>query len=856
MQPELWARVEEVVHQAIESPDEERPALLEVACGGDSDLRREVESLLAVLKDATFTGSPGFADAIRILEQHDARSSAGRTIGAYRVLREIGRGGMGNVYLGTRADNAFQKMVAIKIIRRGLDSDELIQRFHAERQILAGLDHPNIARLLDGGRSDDGLPYFVMEYIEGEPIDQYCDRRRLTVTERLRLFQGVCSAVHYVHQNLVIHRDIKPGNVLVTREGVPRLLDFGIAKLMAESASGDATVTMLRPLTPDFASPEQIRGEAVTTASDVYSLGVLLYLLLAGCRPFGRGSASTAVGPAPIHEEASEKPSAAVMKEGGAKQAPTPDSVSSCRQTTPERLSRHLRGDLDNIVLMALRHDPRRRYASAEQFSDDIARYLANLPVKARPDTRRYRCAKFLRRNRGWVAAAALFFLTLAGGIAATLWQARIAREQRDVARRQLQLARVEQAKSARINAFLQDMVGYSGVGGGTLNHKYDATVAEMLDDAAQRVETELEDQPAVKAELLRTIGATYLGQVKIAPAERYLGEAYDLNLKLYGPAAIETSAVMIALGGLGYRKGDYAGADAWFQKGLPACRRHAADAGFEVRVTMGVLSDAAFVKRALGRFEEAGALWRESLTYAPRLPVKYRSVGIVPKTYLAQLATDRGDVEQADALASEASKELRQLGTDRFALAQSLIDLGNVRRMETRYAEARPLIQEGTGLYAAVQGNDHPNVAYGLVSLANVNYYEGNYAMAEQNARRALSIMEEKLPAGTSPYSAVYGVLGAVLNKTGRSREAERLLRDSLAIRQKSTRTAHIAFSQGSLGECLLTQKRYAEAEPLLVASYQGLAGAQVARSPFLKQARERLGALYAAWGKTNPYR
>ena len=848
MQPEVWARIEKVFQAAIEAPEDERPAFVSAACGDNVELRCEVESLLAAARDATFTKESGFADAIRILEQREAKRTEGRRIGAYRILREIGHGGMGNVYQGARADDVFQKFVAIKIIRRGFDSDALVQRFHEERRILARLEHPNIARLLDGGTSDDGLPYFVMEYVEGESIDVYCDRHNLTVTDRLKLFEGLCAAVHYVHQNLVIHRDLKPGNVLVTKEGVARLLDFGIAKLMEQGAGGDHTVTSLRPFTLEFASPEQIRGDPVTTASDVYSLGVLLYLLLTGHSPYGVRFSSPVEMERAICERDPERPSIAVTKQSGTAEAPvSPERVARTRQTTPEKLRRRLQGDLDNVVLMALRKEPQRRYPSAEQLGDDIRRHLATLPVKARRDTRAYRAGKFVRRNRIGVSAALLLLVTLTAGIFGILWQARVARQQRDLALHQLELARVEQAKSSRINTFLQEMVGYSAVTGESLKNRYDATVAEMLDDAAQRVETELDDLPAVKAELLQTIGTTYMVQAKIAPAERYLREAYELNSKVHGAEGLETAVVMMSLASLAYRKSDFAGAEKWFDHGIQIYRRHLRDESFALRLFVGGLSDAAFGKRAMGKPDEAVALWREAASYAPQLPPEFRFMGFAAKSYIAQVALDRGDAIQADELASAGVKGLREFGTNRFALAQALIDLGNARRLQVRYEEAESLIREGTELYAQLQG-DHPNVAYGLVSLAGVHFYESKYGLAEKDARRALKIIE-KLPKGTIYYANVYEVLGRIYVRTGRFRDGERLLREALAIRQNAFRSSDSAFAQGLLGECLLAQKRYAEAEPLLTASYRTLGSTQVPQSPTLQEARDRLNALYAAW-------
>ena len=847
MQTERWKKIDEVFQSALDCEPAARAALLNSSCTGDSELRQEVESLLASYEVGGFTNSPAPKEGATILERRTSPFMAGRELGPYRIVREIGRGGMGVVYLAARADQAFERLVAIKVLARGLEGEDMVERFRSERQILASLDHPNIARLYDGGATEDGLPYLVMEYIEGEPIDQYCAARKLNVSDRLRLFQSVCAAVSYAHWNLVVHRDIKPTNVLVTEEGVPRLFDFGIAKLLGPgSDAGEATMTALHPLTPEYASPEQIRGEPVTTASDVYSLGVLLYRLLTGRRPYRAEAASARALEHAICEEEPEKPSIAVLQPV---EAIGDTGVATALAEVPEgsvdKLRHRLAGDLDNIVLMAIRKESRRRYTSADQLSDDISRHLNHLPVTARPDTRSYRLSKFIRRNRTAVTAAAIVFVMLVVGLAVTLRQAHVAGQQRD-------RARLEHAKAVRMNAFLKEMVSYSGASGMSPTHKHDATVADMLDDAAGRVEKELSDQTEVRAEMLATIGSTYEGLAKYDLASRYLREAYDLNVKLYGLDALQTAGVMWTLGNLCYLTGDYSGAGAWFQKALPIYRKHAYDLDLEVRSLVGMLSDAAFVNRALGNLDEAEALWREALTYGPRLPAENHAQAITPKTFLAQLYLDRGDVQGADALASEASSELRAWGRDRFSLGQSLIDLGNIRRAEGRYHDAESLIQEGTDLYAQVQGANHPNVAFGLTSLAWAYYYDGKYDLAEEAADNAHKIVET-LPNGSHYRAGVYGPLGLSLNKTGRSKEAERLLREALASLQQNTprHSYPIALALGNLGECLTDQKRYAEAEPFLIESYETIKSIHVPQSPMLREAAQRLASLYRGWGK-----
>jgi len=439
MTRETWQRVKEILHNALERPAAERAAYLDEACAGERELRGEVESLLASHQDAGTFIEPTTAgiDAAHALGDG---LGVGADIGPYRIVQLIAEGGMGAVYQAVRVDDLYRKVVAIKIIRRGFQGDYALRHFDTERQILAHLDHPAIAKLLDGGTTPDGRPYFVMDFIAGTPIDEYCDRRRLSVRDRLNLFLPVCSAVHYAHQNLVIHRDLKPPNILITEEGAVKLLDFGIAKLLDPDALGlNGTLTTLQAMTPEYASPEQISGGVITTSSDVYALGVLLYRLLAGRSPYETGSRPAEGLWDLVRSHEPRRPSlAARAAEGGA----TAEEIAAARSTRPERLERQLAGDLDNILLMALRKEPERRYCSAEQFATDIRRHLDGHPVTARPDTIRYRAGKFIRRHRTPVAAVALAVLSLVAGIVATSWQARVATRQRMRAEQRFQEVR------------------------------------------------------------------------------------------------------------------------------------------------------------------------------------------------------------------------------------------------------------------------------------------------------------------------------------------------------------------------------------------------------------------------------
>ena len=447
---ERLRRADEIVQAALEDDAGEAgqmSELLDAECAGDALLRAEVESLLGYRDRAKdFIETPAFALGAHLFSDGgdgDSAQVTGQRIGPFEVVSEIGRGGMGSVYLAKRADGEFEQQVAVKVIRQTLASSETRRHFKRERQILASLNHPNIARLLDGGVSAEGEPFLAMEYVEGVRIDRYAEAHQLSINARLNLFRQVCAAVQYAHQNLVIHRDLKPSNIIVTSEGAPKLLDFGIAKLLdpeGEDAGGH-TVTELGVMTPEYASPEQVRGESVTTASDVYSLGVVLYELLAEHRPYRVKSRKPDEIARAICEQEPERPSDAATRRRSDRATEEPSSIGSNSprlrvSASPLRRvsASHLKGDLDNIVLMAMRKEPARRYASVAQFSEDIRRHLDGLPVIARKDTFKYRSAKFIKRNKVGVAAAALVLLSLVGGIVATVWQARRATEQARVA--------------------------------------------------------------------------------------------------------------------------------------------------------------------------------------------------------------------------------------------------------------------------------------------------------------------------------------------------------------------------------------------------------------------------------------
>jgi serine/threonine protein kinase len=852
MRLERWSQIEEVFQSALDCAPENRAMFLDSACGEDAELRHEIESLLASHEKSGFTAPAAFENALDVLEQRTAQLNEGRAVGAYRILRRIGRGGMGSVYLAARADDAYRKLVAIKIIRHGLDTEDIVQRFRSERQILATLDHPNITRLLDAGTIDD-LPYFVMEYIEGEPIDQYCDARLLNITERLKLFQGVCAAVRYAHQNLVIHRDIKPGNVLVTREGVPRLLDFGIAKLLApETAIRDATLTGLRPLTLEYASPEQMRGKAITTSTDVYSLGVLLYKLLTGRRPYRTVTSSPAEMERVVCEEEPDRPSEVVMREAteGENGTGKTDSVSGTREGTPDRLRRRLQGDLDNILLLALRKDPQRRYASAEQLSQDIDRHLVNLPIIARPDTASYRVGKFVARHKAGVTAAALLVGTMSGGIAATTWQARVASAEG-------KRAHIEAAKAQRINAFLQDMLSFSSPGYVSSNPSKnpDAKVSEVVEQAAKRAETELADQPEVLAEVQRTIGELYYAQGRYDQAEQILRQALKKYITLYGVDRHEGVEAANMLANTLLRKGKTTEAEALFRNDIEIEHKEAQRGHLDVRTMAYVLGDYGSMLDQKAD-NNAESYLREALQYASTFTGKDRTYVAMLYNDLGDIAYRGGDLDKSESFGRAALDEYHKLPEGNYVeMGATLSNVGAILIRKGRYAEAEPFIRESLELRRKLLGNAHLDTAMSLFRLSDLLYRKGDYQNAESAARESVQVFNRAL---TTPKDSVYFAnplmeLGLILDKTGRFRHAEGYLREALDIRTRLLAKGNqlIGTSKGALGECLTAQKHYAKAEPFLIDSYKIIKSTAGEHDPRTIEAAHRLIALYESWGK-----
>jgi tetratricopeptide (TPR) repeat protein/predicted Ser/Thr protein kinase len=821
-----WQQVEEVFLSALEQTAENRAAYVQSACAGDENLRAEVEAMLRSHEQAgDFMEQPAYQMNAQLLDQETGALQIGETFGDYRILSLLGEGGMGEVYLAE--DSKLRRKVAIKLVKAGFGRANLIRHFQREERILAALTHPNIARLYGGAVTQNGIPYFVMEYVEGERLDSYCDLHRLTIPQRLQLFRKICSAVAYAHQHLVIHRDLKPSNIRVTREGEPKLLDFGIARLLDdETPVAEQTMTLTGVMTPDYASPEQVRGESMTTASDVYSLGVVLYELLTGKKPYRTRSRRL------------DEISRAV-----AEQEPTRPSAMISQTTFPQSgfiNPKLLRGDLDNIVLMAMRKEPARRYSSVNQFSEDIRRHLEGLPVIARRDTVGYRASKFVARHRIAVAATSLVALAIVASLLVALWQAQNARHQRDVAQR-------ERLKTQRINTFLQDMLGSAAPEAKGVDIK----VADVLSEASRRAKAEIADQPEVMAEVLVTLGRTYLALGLYQPGGADLRAALEASLKANGELHPTTATAMGWLGLALVYQDKPAEGERLSRKAVELQRKLNPKGNADLGVALYSLGlnlvEKGEPKAAEPPLEEAVELIKKHL-------------GDNHGYYLASLtalglARERlGNVEGAEMLYRRALEVGRGVEPRyRIFLAQASGYLGILLTNKGAYSEAEDMLRGCERLYREILGDSNSSIPIFQTSLGRLYFLKGEYAKAEAEYRKALELLPKFFPREHFYMVSTTAALGLTLTRLDQATEGESYLREALEIRKKVLPPGDVLIPAiaSSLGECLTAQKRYAEAEPLLTDSYNALKSKLGDENKRTVEARQRLAKLYDAWDK-----
>jgi eukaryotic-like serine/threonine-protein kinase len=831
---ERQRRADEVVQSALDCGPGERVSLLDALCAGDTSLRAEVESLLSYQERARdFIEVPAYAlNAEMFTDEFDFAQVEGRQIGIYRVVREIGRGGMGAVFLAERADGEFKQEVALKVVRRSFADSELKRRFRQERQILASFNHPNIARLLDGGVSDDGEPYLVMEYVEGARIDDYCEGRKLSNDERLRLFLEVCRGVSYAHQHLVVHRDIKPSNILVTADGVPKLLDFGIAKLIYDEQAGEHTRTEMRAYTPNYASPEQMSGGQITTASDVYSLGVLLRDLLYGGR---------------LQPEAEKAPggwrSEAPGRKTSAANVPTRQDGENRKAQT--KLRRFVSGELENIIKMARREDPARRYASAAQLAEDVQRYLDGLPVRAQKDSFTYRAGKFIRRNKVGVAAAVIILLTLAGGIIATVWQARRATREAQIAAQERDRARVEAIKAERINAFLQsifasaDPAWYSSGYG----QRGEVKVVDVLEQAGRRIDTDFKDQPEIRAELHHTIGTTYQSLSRFESAKTHFRAAVEAYRGLYGERHPELAEAIYYLAASVQSLGDIPAALALFRQSLEMFR--AVDPN-NANVPY-LLSDFATLLNNTGETVAAEQAAREGLELSRK---RYGDEHVLTTTLLTRLGViyeTRGDLRQAETFYQTALAIFNRMPNGRMHSFGVLAYLGRLSMLRGDLKQAEAQVRESHNLSRQVYNETHSQNIAVLFQLAEIHYRQGAYADAEKEATSLLDLLRRVEVRDRTSESAGLSLMSLIHAKTNRPASANAFLKEALALFNSLSDEGKYAYSDLP-GEALVVMKHEAEARAFLLKSYEYHARTHGAQNPEAIRTRQWLERLDAA--------
>ncbi len=689
MEAENWKTIKDILLETLQLDPPARAAYLDRAAI-TAEARAEVESLLALEAEARdFMSLPAGEFSGDIFASGEDDSLIKQRIGAYEIVSELGYGGMGAVYLARRADGKFEQTVAVKMLRREFNTERLRRTFAREKDILAALSHPNIARLLDAGSTTDGIPYLAMEYVQGEPLDEFCHSRRLSLDERLRLFGKVCEAVAYAHRNLVVHRDIKPGNILVNEDGEPKLLDFGISKLLGAGEADGAGVTQLGALTPLYASPEQVRGEAVTTASDVYSLGVVLFKVLTEDLPY----------------RAVEKTNGDMLREITESAPRLPSAAAQALVTTSQ-----LKGDLDNIILKSLSKEPERRYQTVEEFAADLRRYVEGLPVLARPATVAYRARKFYGRNKVAVWAAALIVISLCAGVVAALWQARAARVQARIASEaraaaELETVRVREQKerAEKTSRFMQSFLNYanphwSGLGSRD-EGRTDFTVREALQDVITRMDKELADSPEVRADLHYTIGEVYAGAGDRERAFQHLRQSLDLYRQVHGD---EHPKVARGMYYLQFYETDLQKAEAQLRQGISIMRRtdpENVNLPYMLQTLGEQIVKAERESRDVSRLAEAESLILEAKTIFTRQQGESSDATVSTDNSLIKLALVRGDLVRAESLSKEVLRHFEQTQPGSYSHISALVFVGEVKLRQGKEAEAETFFRQGLEL-------------------------------------------------------------------------------------------------------------------------------------------------------------
>jgi eukaryotic-like serine/threonine-protein kinase len=798
------ARAEALFERSLDVPPEDRAAWISARCGQDPSLVEEVHALLdahhrtwGILDRGIGPVAGEILDAVR----------PPLPIGPYRILGELGRGGMSIVYRAERSDGHFRRRVALKVLRGELAGEELHARLSAERQILASLDHPNIAGLLDGGLTEDGRPYLVMEHVEGRPLDVYCDEERLTLEARLHVFVQVARAVQHAHTRLVVHRDLKPSNILVTSQGEIRLLDFGIAKVLdlqrveLDRANAPVTRAGIRLFTPEYASPEQLRGEAASTSNDIWALGVILYELLCGARPFESASGSVAELERQVTEGSPPPPSVRIRHGDPAR--------AEARAATPRVLARHLAGDLDRIVAMALRKEPDRRYASAEELAADVEAYLASRPIRARSESTLYRIGKLVRRHRVESLAAALVLVSILAGTGAALWQAREARAERD-------RAELAAQRSEAVAEYLLDLFRTADPWEVPADR---LTAHQLLARGESRLAT-LPDDPLLRSRVLLAMGETYRILGDATAARPLLEEAVEIRSRELGDLHPSTGEALIVLADLLRREGRMAQAETLAIQALRAGREGGGPSGPgpDPKEEAAALSLLGFIHTGMGHLPEALGDFEASLQLLRRSGAGESEAAGHALVNVAAVHRRLRHLPEAEAFLREAlDHRRRNLGPEHPLTATALARLGGLLSEHLgRWDEAAELFEEALEIETRVLGPDHPSRVEPLGGLAIVRERQGDWDGAEVLLRESYRTHRAGLGEDHPSTLASAEGLALFLARRGQVETADSILSITVPARRAILGSSHPGFatSLANRGKVFLALGRLDEAE------------------------------------------
>jgi serine/threonine-protein kinase len=801
MDTTAWSQIKTIFYEASALKGIEREEYINKTCK-DPELKKEIISLLFSHDKADqFLEIPSLPKEI-IPENNDI--FIGKYFGKYHVEKFIARGGMGMVYLGVR-DDEVRQTAAIKIINPGAASETIIKRFQNERQTLANLNHPKISRLLDGGVTVDGIHFLIMEFIDGVPITEYCDNNKLSINERLKLFLKITSAVQYAHQSLVIHRDLKPSNILVTKDGEPKLLDFGIAKILdPENDNEDLTRLGIWNFTPEYASPEQIKGEAITTASDVYSLGIILYKLLTGCNPYKIKSVLPADISRNVFQAELLKPSEITSRQNSG-------FISKVREVSIEKYQKKLRGDLDNIILTAIRKEPERRYSSVQFLAEDIKSYLDCKPVNAYPDSFNYRSKKFIQRHKIGFAATVLIFLITVAGIVSVLWYANAASKERDKAQYEL-------TKYEEISNFLLEMLASADPG---IESK-DVKVLDLLEKASNDIEVRLQGNPEIRSSIKQTLGSTFVGLGEYAKAETLLTESLESSKKLFGYYSKETGKSSHQLGLCYDWVGNFTLADSFYRQGITIFEKISETEKKPLKNLADNLNDYGSYLTNLGDYDSSTVLFKRALDIYKIHEEKNKKYAVTINN-LAVNYHYQNKFDEAEKYYLEAQKILTNLyGINRPEIGSIFNNLAYIYLDNEDFEASEKAFQKSYEIKIAALGDTHPSVGLALVNIGMMNFVRKDYMRAEPPLLNAINFFHNSKALKDPVLSLGYYWLGCVYLESGKLDKAEIELKNSLRIREEIyPENNHRTWStKGELGICFLKQKRYTEAEKLLAGS------------------------------------